>query len=427
MRRLITCLVLLAVPLLAFGSARAQEEPTCADFETQEDAQEFYDEHKDDDPENPDPYDLDTDGDGQACEGLPTEGEPGPTPLPADAQACTDEVDDTFTDEDDTPSPGELDITRMAHDATAETVTYELTTDDNYDAAAISKIEWLLEFDGEEVHDDGAVVVHGDLSASVIDAQGSHVATATAVHDDDTDDLLVAFPRDALDELGVGSEYDYFVVTTESDEYRFDEGGPCTHVLSAAPTPTPGLETGTVVLDDSTIPVGGTLGGFAPDFRPDTEATVTVFSDPVVLGTVTVDASGDAQFSFTLPNTVTAGAHTVEVRGVGADGDVRVADASFTVVASAATANPAPIASPGAGGEGLPATGAGGLSRTVPAALILLVGGMALVTLMTSRRQAALATAPTRRLAQFCARCGKHLGRQAKFCPRCGRNAGDVL
>jgi hypothetical protein len=44
----------------------------CADFATQQEAQAFYDEHSDDDPADPDPYDLDTDGDGVACEGLPS-------------------------------------------------------------------------------------------------------------------------------------------------------------------------------------------------------------------------------------------------------------------------------------------------------------------------------------------------------------------
>ena len=42
----------------------------CSDFDSQEAAQTFYDDHKDDDASNPDPFGLDTDGDGKACEGL---------------------------------------------------------------------------------------------------------------------------------------------------------------------------------------------------------------------------------------------------------------------------------------------------------------------------------------------------------------------
>ena len=54
----------------------------CADFATQPEAQAFYDEHSDDDPSNPDPFDLDSDGDGTACEGLPGGPTPTPTPTP---------------------------------------------------------------------------------------------------------------------------------------------------------------------------------------------------------------------------------------------------------------------------------------------------------------------------------------------------------
>jgi hypothetical protein len=58
-------LFLLSTPALA-------QQQDCSDFSTQEEAQEFYDDHREDDPNDPDPFDLDTDGDGQACEGLPT-------------------------------------------------------------------------------------------------------------------------------------------------------------------------------------------------------------------------------------------------------------------------------------------------------------------------------------------------------------------
>jgi hypothetical protein len=50
----------------------------CADFDTQEQAQAFYDQHTTDTPGNPDPFDLDTDGDGKACEGLPTSASASP-------------------------------------------------------------------------------------------------------------------------------------------------------------------------------------------------------------------------------------------------------------------------------------------------------------------------------------------------------------
>lgn len=68
------CSVALVWILAGAGNAQTTSPGTqdCADFDTQEAAQAFYDQHKADDPANPDPFDLDTDGDGKACEGLPT-------------------------------------------------------------------------------------------------------------------------------------------------------------------------------------------------------------------------------------------------------------------------------------------------------------------------------------------------------------------
>ena len=61
----------------ANGTAASQEAQDCADFATQEEAQAFYDDHRDDDPNDPDPFNLDTDQDGNACEGLPTSQQAG--------------------------------------------------------------------------------------------------------------------------------------------------------------------------------------------------------------------------------------------------------------------------------------------------------------------------------------------------------------
>ena len=66
----------------SFTSASAQEQRDCADFATQEEAQAFYDDHEDDDPSNPDPFELDTDNDGTACEGLPTSAQATSSPSP---------------------------------------------------------------------------------------------------------------------------------------------------------------------------------------------------------------------------------------------------------------------------------------------------------------------------------------------------------
>ncbi len=94
MRKAVTILALLAAGAAFFlalaAGALAQTTPSknCSDFATQQDAQAFYDQHKNDQPGNPDPDHLDADGDGKACEGLPSAAPaatvaPVATPTPA--------------------------------------------------------------------------------------------------------------------------------------------------------------------------------------------------------------------------------------------------------------------------------------------------------------------------------------------------------
>jgi uncharacterized protein DUF11 len=99
-------LAVLGSLVLGAGQLRTQgASPSCTDFATQEDAQAFYDAHKGDVPGNPDPYDLDTDGDGKACEGLPSSSPPpdsSPSPSPNPSPSPQPQVDcaDFATQED---------------------------------------------------------------------------------------------------------------------------------------------------------------------------------------------------------------------------------------------------------------------------------------------------------------------------------------
>jgi hypothetical protein len=78
MRKAATILTVLAagtaflVALAVGAGAQTTPDKNCSDFATQQDAQAFYDQHKNDQPGNPDPDHLDADGDGVACEGLPS-------------------------------------------------------------------------------------------------------------------------------------------------------------------------------------------------------------------------------------------------------------------------------------------------------------------------------------------------------------------
>ncbi len=93
--RLSAVLGTIALLWLAGPSAWAQTaSPTgaidCTSFDTTEEAQTYYDDHKDDDPNNPDPFGLDTDGDGTPCEGLRSAGGTATaTPAPSVSPSAT--------------------------------------------------------------------------------------------------------------------------------------------------------------------------------------------------------------------------------------------------------------------------------------------------------------------------------------------------
>jgi len=84
MRKVATVPALLAAAVALFAAlgGRADAATTCASFQTQQQAQAFYDAHKNDNPSNPDPYNLDANHNGKACEGLPSAATVVPTPAP---------------------------------------------------------------------------------------------------------------------------------------------------------------------------------------------------------------------------------------------------------------------------------------------------------------------------------------------------------
>lgn len=99
-------------------------------------------------------------------------------------------------------------------------------------------------------------------------------------------------------------------------------------------------------LDARSVPAGGTLSGDVSGARPDETLTLTLFSDPVDLGSTTAGDDGTAPFSVTVPASVPPGEHTV--RATGPSG---VAEA--TVVVTAAS-----VDGPGTGAVGDDAGGA---------------------------------------------------------------------
>ena len=67
-------------------------------------------------------------------------------------------------------------------------------------------------------------------------------------------------------------------------------------------------------------------------FMPGTRADVWLFSDPTLLGTVTIDENGEFTGEFNVdPNMIPVGEHTLQLQGVGEDGYVKAANLGVVV------------------------------------------------------------------------------------------------
>lgn len=64
-----------------------------------------------------------------------------------------------------------------------------------------------------------------------------------------------------------------------------------------------------------TLRQGDTVKVVATGFLPASSINVAVFSDPVALGTVTVDEQGKASQLWSIPNSIAAGEHTLVISG----------------------------------------------------------------------------------------------------------------
>jgi len=127
---------------------------------------------------------------------------------------------------------------------------------------------------------------------------------------------------------------------------------------------------------------------------PGSEATFTLYSDPVVLGTAVADAEGNATLVFDLPAGTTIGRHEIVTSGTNANG----VPEEETIVLNVTSCAPSP-GGPGSSGGGTGGTGATGgtggdsLARTgtdvsmpVRAAVVVFAAGAALL-LVSRKRQ----------------------------------------
>jgi hypothetical protein len=72
-------------------------------------------------------------------------------------------------------------------------------------------------------------------------------------------------------------------------------------------------------------------------FMPFSTATVVIYSDPIVLGTVTTDADGNFSREVEVPTSLAAGQHHLVASGVAPDGSQRFMRMDVTVAAGSAS------------------------------------------------------------------------------------------
>lgn len=131
----------------------------------------------------------------------------------------------------------------------------------------------------------------------------------------------------------------------------------------------PGEVAFTLTIQADEVTAGGTVTGTLEGAVSAEELTITLFSDPVDLGTVTAGQDGVAALSVVVPSGTEAGDHTLVV-----EGDSGRAEAALTVLA----ADPAASAGDTSGGL-LPDTGSPITWTLLAAAIAALIGGTVLV------------------------------------------------
>jgi ubiquitin len=88
-----------------------------------------------------------------------------------------------------------------------------------------------------------------------------------------------------------------------------------------------------VLLEVTTVASGSTLAVGGAGFGSGTEATLTLYSEPVPLGTVTVDTAGVFRTVVQIPSSVAAGTHRLQVDGLGPEGSPVVRSVEVVVTA----------------------------------------------------------------------------------------------
>ena len=122
-----------------------------------------------------------------------------------------------------------------------------------------------------------------------------------------------------------------------------------------------------------TLDLGGFVESAGTGFAPDSRIEVWLFSEPRLLGTLPVDASGNFRGSLEVPEDLVEGDHRLQVNGVTETGLRR--SIGLGVRVRSVTPPPEPVTAP-EGTDRLPVTGDGSLLPTGSIALVSLVLGL---------------------------------------------------
>lgn len=140
-----------------------------------------------------------------------------------------------------------------------------------------------------------------------------------------------------------------------------------------------------VVISDTTVFPGQVVTVSGSGWLPGSTVTLTLYSDPVELGTATVEDDGTFTIDVVIPE-VSPGTHTLEIRGTDDSGEPRVEELTIEVLAPGAGLDDAAATAD----MGLAFTGAHTAVGVALAAALLLTGGVTLLVARRRRRRLAL-------------------------------------
>ena len=103
-------------------------------------------------------------------------------------------------------------------------------------------------------------------------------------------------------------------------------------------TPVPTATTSVATASPSTVAPGGNVTVTGGGMAPSADLTLTLFSDPISLGTARADASGNFSVVVTIPADTSPGEHRLVVSGRGPQGEVHESVATLTVGTSGGNA-----------------------------------------------------------------------------------------